>query len=363
MKKFLCVLCLFSFTFVCAQQVHVIRRGETLELIAKRYGITLDELKKANPSDEGCFVGMELQIPSRQRNQTSGSDRQEVASSENAKYAYASSNTFLMLEKASAYVKKKKYRKAASIYSDVIKVSPSAVAYYGRGCCFYYREKYKSAIKNFEKASTMSGCPDEMKNQCNQLIASAQTLREEKHKRRNAFWGDLALVLVESAAVAVATTMAVTPSSTSYAPSVNATGFRRDTSMDYLLDPRYTLMKMNQRDMMEYQQFKQFTGQDISFEDFRLLKYSSMSSDGGATSVDTNTGGSYESSVKSQSSSRSSCPYCKNGKIEINKDIATYGQTPYKKRCNECGFSYMSSTAHYHVSCGHCGGRGYKEYK
>ena len=56
-------------------------------------------------------------------------------------------------------------------------------------------------------------------------------------------------------------------------PPSKANGFQRDTSMDYLLDPRYTIMEMERQDMAEYMQFKQKTGMDISFEQFRMLKY------------------------------------------------------------------------------------------
>jgi hypothetical protein len=54
----LCCLCLYCF----AQRNHIIQRGETFELIAKRYGISVGELKAANPDDE-CFTGMKIIIP------------------------------------------------------------------------------------------------------------------------------------------------------------------------------------------------------------------------------------------------------------------------------------------------------------
>lgn len=56
------------------------------------------------------------------------------------------------------------------------------------------------------------------------------------------------------------------------------------------------------------------------------------------------------------------CPYCKNGRILHESSVPSYGVTPYKKKCQECGFEYMSTTSHSHTLCGHCGGSGYIKY-
>ncbi len=59
---------------------------------------------------------------------------------------------------------------------------------------------------------------------------------------------------------------------------------------------------------------------------------------------------------------RRKCSYCRNGRILHESSVPSYGMTPYRKRCQECGFEYMSTTSHSHSSCGHCGGSGYIEY-
>lgn len=50
---------------VYAQSVtqHVVRRGESFALIAKRYGMTEQELKAANPDYSVCYMGLKLTIP------------------------------------------------------------------------------------------------------------------------------------------------------------------------------------------------------------------------------------------------------------------------------------------------------------
>lgn len=50
---------------VCAQtsKTHTVQRGETFALVAKRYGLTEQELKNANPDEDVCYAGMKLTIP------------------------------------------------------------------------------------------------------------------------------------------------------------------------------------------------------------------------------------------------------------------------------------------------------------
>ncbi len=54
------------------------------------------------------------------------------------------------------------------------------------------------------------------------------------------------------------------------------------------------------------------------------------------------------------------CPYCDGtGRRTVDDtSIVTFGQTPYWKRCDECGRRYLSSTNHYHTQCSHCHGTG-----
>lgn len=42
---------------------HTIQRGETLEIIAKRYGISTGDLSSANPNVKKCYAGQTLKIP------------------------------------------------------------------------------------------------------------------------------------------------------------------------------------------------------------------------------------------------------------------------------------------------------------
>ena len=68
-KLLLTMIALLSMTIAVAQQTsHIVQRGETFELIAKRYNIALSELLDANPDEEGCYVGMQIVIPNTNKN-------------------------------------------------------------------------------------------------------------------------------------------------------------------------------------------------------------------------------------------------------------------------------------------------------
>jgi len=68
MKRIILFTLFFISVFTSQAQTmksHTIARGETIESIAKKYGITLEELLKANPGAEKMhYVGMVLNIPS-----------------------------------------------------------------------------------------------------------------------------------------------------------------------------------------------------------------------------------------------------------------------------------------------------------
>lgn len=56
---------LFFSVFVDAQTKHVVQRGETLELIADRYGVAAKLIKDANPLVDEYYTGLTLLIPNK----------------------------------------------------------------------------------------------------------------------------------------------------------------------------------------------------------------------------------------------------------------------------------------------------------
>ena len=276
MKKVIVILSalLMYVAWGWSQSTHIVQRGETYELIAKRYNISLNELMDANPGDSGCFIGMKLNIPAGAvfSNRIVVTKNQEI----------------MKLDMASKHIKNGNYRKASSIYSDVLKKSPTAQAYFGRAISYYNREKFKSAIDDFRSAMHSPDCTEDMKEKCQDLISDAEKLREEQHERRNAIWGGaaaLALTTIATAYVANEQNKAQTRSM--YMPPSNINGFQRDTSLDYLLDPQLAIQKVQQQEYEEYETYKKLSGMDITLEQYRMIKAASENK--GAESLDMNT--------------------------------------------------------------------------
>lgn len=69
-KAFSCIMMLMISIMTCMAQTmksHTVQRGETLESIAKKYGVTVEAIKEANPNMGGYFyVGMGLKIPEKE---------------------------------------------------------------------------------------------------------------------------------------------------------------------------------------------------------------------------------------------------------------------------------------------------------
>ena len=82
MKRIILFTLFFISVFTSQAQTmksHTIARGETIESIAKKYGITLEELLKANPGVERMhYVGMALKIPTIQQTLSTSTDTEKV---------------------------------------------------------------------------------------------------------------------------------------------------------------------------------------------------------------------------------------------------------------------------------------------
>jgi hypothetical protein len=355
MKKVIVILSalLMYVAWGWSQSTHIVQRGETYELIAKRYNISLNELMDANPGDSGCFIGMKLNIP--------------AGAVFSNRIVVTTNQEIMKLDMASKHIKNGNYRKASSLYSDILKKSPTAQAYFGRAISYYNREKFKSAIDDFRSAMHSPDCTEDMKEKCQDLISDAEKLREEQHERRNAIWGGaaaLALTTVATAYVASGQNKAQTRSM--YMPPSNINGFQRDTSLDYLLDPQLAIRQVQQQEWNEYQTFLRLSGSNISFEQYQLYKYSSPqdNTDGSVAGTGIESTKSYTDGGRKPTSNSRPCKACNGqGKFERNDgSIPLYGATPTMKRCPTCGKEYLSSTFHRHENCKYCHGTGFVSY-
>jgi len=138
-------------------------------------------------------------------------------------------------------------------------------------------------------------------------------------------------------------------------------GFVRNTSMDYLLDPRYAMQQTMAQEQQEYQAAKQYRP-NLTLEQFRLEKgqAAQMSRNGGYGSNSSSSSSSSSSTSHSTTSSSKACPQCHGtGRMEYNTNPPQYGvNNAYKVKCNECGKEVLKSWGHTHITCKICHGRG-----
>lgn len=78
-KLLVCFLLSLVTTVSLAQNytIHVVQRGETIESITKKYGVTIQDIQKANPTTKAyIYVGMKLKIPNKKVNNSQYIKRQ-----------------------------------------------------------------------------------------------------------------------------------------------------------------------------------------------------------------------------------------------------------------------------------------------
>lgn len=139
-------------------------------------------------------------------------------------------------------------------------------------------------------------------------------------------------------------------------------GFVRNTSMDYLLDPRYAMQQVLNQEQQEYQAAKQYRP-NLTLEQFRIEK-------GQAYQMMKNSGGSSSSSSSSSSLSSSSSRSSSSSSSSSGKMCRLCAGTGTCKTCTGRGYYYnpldLSKTVlcpncHNHDGkCSSCGGTGYK---
>ena len=338
--------------------VHAVQRGETFELIANRYGITLNELLEVNPDEDVCYTGLELDVPVKDRSSNApivvnSSSERNNSLEESLSNANKSLNAFSYYNAGVDYFNKKKYRKAANEFTKAISISPTANSYIARGKSNLNRNKYKMAIRDFEKAQQVGGMSSDIKDECEDLLAYARQQREEQLERRGQFWSGIAgTVLMTGAAVMQAKTQLSYSNNTSY---VN--GFRRDTCLDYLIDPRYTMQKYALQEQQEFLAAKKYRP-DLTLEQYRMEKGQAMQQlNSGMGESPSESSSNYSSG--NRSSSTHTCSMC-HGTGRISKEFwpPTYGASDYsKERCNECGQYFLKRAGHTHLTCPICYGK------
>lgn len=202
MKKII----LLAFSLVCvlchAQSCfdHIVQRGETLELLANKFGVSEQEIRDQNKNFdlEILYVGLPLKIPVQE---TEGSPE------EIDRLIATKSLTNSTLKEANLLYTNGNYQKAAKLYTTALKENVNSDTFFYRGRCYFRQGKYKSAIKDLEFAISGEDLSYYLRTSCESLLTEAQRQRETQLEARGELWGSIfAAAAATAATVAVATT-------------------------------------------------------------------------------------------------------------------------------------------------------------
>lgn len=195
------ILFLLAITIPVAgqQKTIIVGFGETFETIAVKYGITLSDLKTANPGKERCYAGMKLIVP---QSQISPIGISGVSSD-----LVRQSDSLLILAKAVR--SSGQYKKAIKIYDKVINMSVRrAYGYAGRGECHYDLKNLKKAKSDLTSAINSGELASIEKSWCEDALEEVEKGLQAKREKRNRVWRNIGLAVAATAAVAATTYVA-----------------------------------------------------------------------------------------------------------------------------------------------------------
>lgn len=164
---------------------YTVKRGDSMESIAEKYGITAEVLRLFNPYMD-CYVGVELEVPF----YGSASEAEEsIAASENS-----------ALQEGNFYFDRKDYKKAIECYNRTIKNGTAPIqAYYKRGLAWYNREKYRQAIDDM--GYVVSNDASNRYPDASDYYSKAKELQAQRDEANSQAWGELFGMVLSTAAV------------------------------------------------------------------------------------------------------------------------------------------------------------------
>lgn len=173
---------------------HTLQRGESLEILAERYGTKVEAIRALNDLDV-VFTGMELQIPV----PVASESRLMASGSNGGDSAYE-----MEVEAADLLLSQRDYKKAEKAYTGIMKRYGGADncidALYGRAICHYNRGKWKAAIKDLDALVNNANCSPAISEHGRELLATAYQKRQEQREERFQAWGSFISTAISTAA-------------------------------------------------------------------------------------------------------------------------------------------------------------------
>ena len=235
---------------------------------------------------------------------------------------------------ADAEFEKDHFKKAAEYYEHAIRIRASASLYFNKAVSLYNNNKYEQAISDFKKCLTMNPSQN-LIDRSKYLIRKSREYQAEKVERRQRIASNI-LGLVFGAVNAYAQYKS---QSSSRKNNYTATGLKRDTSLDYLLDPNYAIQQVKRENWNEYMSMTN-GGTTMSYDEWYALKAQAWAESHNTDTSSSSTYGSSSSSRISPSTHVSDCRLC-------------YGLGTCRT-CEGKGYYYNSLDLSKTVTCPNC---------
>lgn len=380
--KRLSVILLLALTYsLCHAQGyidHIVQRGETLDFLARKYSVTIQDIIDQNEDlDLSVFyVGLPIQIP---RPEVDGSNQ----SVERIIASQSSINS--LLNEAYSLYSNGSYKKAAKIYTAAIKDNPSSDLYFLRGRCYLKQGKYKSAVNDLSLARHGSDLSASFRNSCSDLLTDAQDKREAQLEARSEAWGKVFAVAAMATAVVADAAIASTQSAhmQTYSPG-NTPSFTGNYELDrrkmeaelnviaqntivqvqaqmeadkqrFLSQFRTSFKQINGREPTEMEELEAYTGY------LQAMNEATASTESSTSSSSTTSGRSTTSSSSSTSTSTSTSQ--SSGKTCLKISATDLAHCNGMKVCSKCNgkkayWDNSFGNRHYVDPCVICNGTG-----
>ena len=248
------------------------------------------------------------------------------------------------------------YKKAIDLYEKALSYRQDGLAYYNIGVSYYNLAKYKEAIIFFNRCKEINHSQS-VSDRAMYLIEECKDILQKKRERREKMWlGVLGSALNVTTTLIFYNNAINTYNSNLESVRTNRGGIKRDTNLDYLLDPRYAMMQVNMQNWNEYLQMTN-GGQTMTYEEWYAIKAQTWAESQKIENED--------NSISTNSSSNSSNSTITNGKmcrlcVGLGRCKTCAGRGWYNNPL-DLRKEVLCPNCHNHDGkCSSCGGTGYK---
>ena len=165
-------------------------------------------------------------------------------------------------------LKESEYEVARNKAAYLLTQNKTGELHYLKGVSEYQIGKYKIALKDLRTALYSADVTEDMKTDIRKYIEAAENSRQLQLQERQNRWASY----VSAALQVTSTALQYSQMNQMQQSGSNFNGFQRDKSMDYLLDPRYAIMQVQQQYYNEYLQMTN-GGQTMTYDEwFQKIK-------------------------------------------------------------------------------------------